>query len=101
MLFMMSLNTTLSVGYIAWHGRYSAYDYGSFAAFMRHTFSEVSAVPCPVFKCDNCKNDTSIDEEAIGKFNFYNCVVVSCLRLHTHDKCQPIFFVTVWLVIIF
>ncbi|XP_052779768.1 uncharacterized protein LOC128217013 isoform X4 [Mya arenaria] len=52
-------------GYIAWHGRYSAYDYGSFAAFMRHTFSEVTAIPCPVFNCDSCKNDTSIDEEAI------------------------------------
>lgn len=54
-------------GYIAWHGRYSAYDYGSFAAFMRHTFSEVTAVPCPVFKCDSCKNDMTIDDESIGE----------------------------------
>lgn len=55
-------------GYIAWHGRYSAYDYASFAAFMRHTFSEVQGVGCPVFQCDSCKNDMTIDDESLGKF---------------------------------
>nr|XP_034305803.1 uncharacterized protein LOC105321045 isoform X1 [Crassostrea gigas] len=52
-------------GYIAWHGRYSAFDYASFAAFMRHTFSEVQGVGCPVFQCDSCKNDMTIDAEAL------------------------------------
>lgn len=59
-------------GYIAWHGRYSAYDYASFAAFMRHTFSEVQGVGCPVFQCDSCKNDMTIDDEALGKFIHVN-----------------------------
>ena len=65
---MISYLFSLLTGYIAWHGRYSAYDYGSYAAFMRHTFSEVGAVPCPVFKCDSCKNDTSVDDETVGKW---------------------------------
>ncbi|KAL5013163.1 hypothetical protein ScPMuIL_007433 [Solemya velum] len=52
-------------GYIAWHGRYSAFDYSSFGAFMRHTFSSVMNTPCPVFTCDCCQNDTSIDEDHI------------------------------------
>ncbi|XP_048739977.2 uncharacterized protein LOC125654190 isoform X5 [Ostrea edulis] len=52
-------------GYIAWHGRYSAYDYASYAAFMRHTFSEVQGVGCPAFQCDSCRNDMTIDDEAL------------------------------------
>ncbi|KAK7102883.1 hypothetical protein V1264_021041 [Littorina saxatilis] len=52
-------------GYIAWHGRYSSYDYAAFSAFMRHTNSEVIRHPCPVFNCDCCKNDMTIDQEAI------------------------------------
>ncbi|XP_041347758.1 uncharacterized protein LOC121367568 [Gigantopelta aegis] len=50
-------------GYIAWHGRYSAFDYASFTAFMRHTISEVVASPCPVYNCDCCQNDMAFDEE--------------------------------------
>ncbi|XP_046358181.2 uncharacterized protein LOC124136325 [Haliotis rufescens] len=50
-------------GYIAWHGRYSAYDYASFSAFMRHTMSEVLHQPCPVYNCDCCKNDMTLDDE--------------------------------------
>ncbi|XP_067685414.1 uncharacterized protein [Haliotis asinina] len=50
-------------GYIAWHGRYSAYDYSSFSAFMRHTMSEVLHQPCPIYNCDCCKNDMTLDDE--------------------------------------
>ena len=62
-------------GYIAWHGRYSAYDYPAFSAFMRHTNSEVMRHPCPVFNCDCCKNDMSIDQEALG-WSSCSCVCV-------------------------
>ncbi|KAK3102288.1 hypothetical protein FSP39_010226 [Pinctada imbricata] len=54
-----------SDGYIAWHGRYSAYDYASFSGFMRCTASEVMGTQCPVFNCDICKNDMTIDEESL------------------------------------
>ncbi|XP_025107507.1 uncharacterized protein LOC112572161 isoform X5 [Pomacea canaliculata] len=53
-------------GYISWHGRYSSFDYSSFSAFLRHTNSEVIQHPCPVFNCDCCKNDMSIDEDLIS-----------------------------------
>ncbi|XP_055882729.1 uncharacterized protein LOC106055997 isoform X2 [Biomphalaria glabrata] len=49
-------------GYIAWHGRYCAYDYPSFEAFMKHTLSEVLRQPCYVFHCDSCKGETTVDE---------------------------------------
>ena len=61
------MSSFISAGYIAWHGRYSAYDYAAFSAFMRCTFSEVLGVQCPVFKCDICKNDMTVDEESLGK----------------------------------
>ncbi|CAL1538548.1 unnamed protein product [Lymnaea stagnalis] len=49
-------------GYIAWHGRYCAFDYPAFDAFMRHTVSEVLKQPCFVSNCDCCKGDTTVDE---------------------------------------
>ncbi|GFR62047.1 fibronectin, partial [Elysia marginata] len=52
-------------GHIAWHGRYCVFDYASFDAFMRHTLSEVMRQPCPVFNCDICKSDTTVDEDAM------------------------------------
>ncbi|CAG5124811.1 unnamed protein product [Candidula unifasciata] len=54
-------------GHIAWHGRYCAFDYSAFESFMRHVVSEVLKQPCPVFNCDSCKNDTTVDEDAVGK----------------------------------
>lgn len=59
-----------STGYIAWHGRYRAYDYAGFSAFMQHTFSEVLNVPSPAYGYDAFKNDLTLDEEAIGKKMF-------------------------------
>ncbi|ESO91438.1 hypothetical protein LOTGIDRAFT_153880 [Lottia gigantea] len=53
-------------GYMAWHGRYCAYDYTSFNGFMKHTLNEVIHQPCPVSNCDCCNNNMSIDEEALG-----------------------------------
>ncbi|XP_033744669.1 uncharacterized protein LOC117330483 isoform X1 [Pecten maximus] len=52
-------------GYIAWHGRYSSFDYAAFSAFMRHTFCEVTGTACSVFKCDSCQNDLNIDDQTI------------------------------------
>ncbi|XP_012935394.1 uncharacterized protein LOC101845075 isoform X2 [Aplysia californica] len=52
-------------GHIAWHGRYCAFDYAAFDAFMRCTKSEVVRQPCPVFNCDLCKSDTTVDEDAM------------------------------------
>lgn len=60
-------NNISCAGYISWHGRYSSFDYSSFSAFLRHTNSEVIQHPCPVFNCDCCKNDMSIDEDLICK----------------------------------
>ncbi|XP_076447663.1 uncharacterized protein LOC143284653 isoform X3 [Babylonia areolata] len=53
-------------GYISWHGRYSSFDYAAFSAFMRHTNSEVMRHPCPVFNCDCCKNDMTIEQDAVA-----------------------------------
>ena len=34
---------------------------------MRHTLSEVMRQPCTVFNCDLCRNDTAVDEDAMGE----------------------------------
>lgn len=52
-------------GYIAWHGRYRAYDYAGFSAFMQHTFSEVLNIPSPAYGYDAYKNDIALNEEAV------------------------------------
>ena len=64
---------------------------------MRHTFSEVAAIPCPVFKCDCCKNDTSVDDETVGKlvtmatiniFYFVNSLFQKLLVISKFLNCK-------------
>ena len=53
-------------GLIVWKGRYCAYDFASFEAFMNHTLSEVNKEMCPVTNCEICIADTSIERELAG-----------------------------------
>ncbi|XP_063446523.1 uncharacterized protein LOC134726026 isoform X8 [Mytilus trossulus] len=52
-------------GYIAWHGRYRAYDYAGFSSFMQHTLSEVLNVPSPAYGYDAFKNNITLDDDAV------------------------------------
>jgi hypothetical protein len=81
-----------SDGYIAWHGRYSAFDYAAFSAFMRHTNGEVLHHPCPVFNCDCCKNDMTVDHDTISTYTFM-------LAIQGGICCHPFFYLVFFIFI--
>ena len=53
-------------GLLAWKGRNCAYDYLTFENFLNHILSESLSTKCPIFGCENCKEDISIENEMSG-----------------------------------
>ena len=59
-------------GYIVWKGRYCAYEFGQYEAFLNHTVTcEVNNLNCPVTKCELCAADNSAEKELSGTLYFF------------------------------
>lgn len=63
---ILKYRTKISIAdYIAWKGRYCAYDYQSFEGFLRYVFAQSMKQPLP--SADPW--DTNVDVDTLGRSN--------------------------------